>query len=543
MDDDSLRKIAEPARILVVTFIQTLKAFRLYEIDHPILIKFLDRVRKAFNQYFTEFEVFSLQIKERQILHRKKIVYESTDMKENLAFLFFRDGIREVRFHKGLDFNETLAFLNLVKKSDLINRLRDDLVTLIWQANFSHIDITTVEDFLESTGTAISSGNDQIDRGLGFGIQAESGQAVATGLPLNALVLEDLQTLLPSPDQTLVEACQLNVQETDMVNSETEQEENPDLVSLVDDLIEILLHLSEEMDAYENIVAYFEQVFLKFLEWGEVGKLVAILNNLNDLLETMALREKQVFAIRRTLEIPSGPEHVRFLGAMMKGDRGDPESITQILRLLTKQAIHPLFLLHQESRPGKWKTAIKNHLIELSRESIEPLAKLITVSKPSAILQIFDILRQVKHPSTLKYLPPLIHHDHREVREGTLKLLRTFEEKGRTLMEKFLHDPEPRIRGKAAIFLAQESGGLAVRPLAEIIFSPDFHKRDYKEKTSFIRALGETQSEEAFSLLKKIAKKGRWFQREKWREMQGVAKMTLKSIETYSALKQKQKTL
>jgi hypothetical protein len=539
MDDDSLRKIAEPARILVVTFIQTLKAFRLYEIDHPILIRFLDRVRKAFSQYFTEFEVFSIQIKERQILHRKKIVYESTDMKENLAFLFFRDGIREVRFHKGLDFNETLAFLNLVKKSDLINRLRDDLVTLIWQANFSHIDITTVEDFLESTGTAISSGNDQIDRGSGFGIQAESGQAADTGLPLNALVLEDLQSILPSPDQTLVEACQLNVQETDKINSETEREENPDLVSLVDDLIEILLHLSEEMDAYENIVAYFEQVFLKFLEWGEVEKLVAILNNLNDLLETMALRDKQVFAIRRTLEIPSGPEHVRFLGAIMKGDRGDPESITQILRLLTKQAIHPLFLLHQEFRPGKWKTAIKNHLIDLSRESIEPLAKLITESKASAILQIFDILRQVKHPSTLKYLPPLIHHDHREVREGTLKLLRTFEEKGRTLMEKFLHDPESGIRGKAAIFLAQESGGLAVRPLAEIIFSPDFHKRDYKEKTSFIRALGETQSEQAFSLLKKIAKKGRWFQREKWREMQRVAKMTLKSIETYSALKQK----
>ena len=106
-------------------------------------------------------------------------------------------------------------------------------------------------------------------------------------------------------------------------------------------------------------------------------------------------------------------------------------------------------------------------------------------------------------------------------------------------MEKFLHDPEPGIRGKAAIFLAQESRGLAVKSLAEIIFSSDFHKRDYKEKTSFIRALGETQSEQAFSLLKKIAKKGRWFQREKWREMQRVAKMTLKSIEIYSALKQK----
>jgi hypothetical protein len=541
MDDDSQRKMAEPARMLVMVFIQTLKAFRLYETDHPILTKFLDRVRKAFIRYFDDFEVFSLQVKETQILHRKKIVYENTDMKENLAFLFFRDGIREMRFHKGLEFNELLAFLNIVKKSDLINRLKDDLVTLIWQADFPHIDITTVEDFLESTGTAISADKGLPDPGAGFGLHAAGpGQQAASGVPAHALIIEGFSPeTLPTPDQTLIEACQLNVQETDKINSETEQEENPDLVSLVDDLMEILLHLSEKMEAYENIIAYFEQVFLKFLEWGEVEKMAAILKNLNQLLETMALREKQVFAIRRILEIPSGPEHVRFLGAAIKGNRGDPQSTAQILRFLTRQAIRPLFLLYQELRPGKWKDTIKSHLIDLSREGIEPLAKLLPESKPSVILRIFDILKEVRHPSTLKHLNPLVHHDHREVREGTLKLVRKFEEKGRVLTEKFLHDPDPGIRGKAAIFLAQEAGGPAVKTLAEIIFSPDFHKRDYKEKTAFIRALGEIETEQTLSLLKKIAKKGRWFRREKWREMQRVAQMTLKSNETYSGLKQK----
>ncbi len=409
MDDDSQRKMAEPARMLVVIFIQTLKAFRLYERDHPILTKFLDRVRKAFIRYFDDFEVFSLQIKETQILHRKRIVYESTDMKESLAFLFFRDGIREMRFHKGLDFNELLAFLNIVKKSDLINRLKDDLVTLIWQANFSLIDITTVEDFLENTGTAISTDKGLPAQGSGFGLQAGPGQQADSGAPAQAFIIEGFSPeTLPSTDQTLIEACQLNIQETDKINLETEQEENPDLVSLVDDLIEILLHLSEKMEAYENIISYFEQVFLKFLEWGEMEKMAAILKNLNQLLETMALREKQVFAIRRILEIPSGPEHVRFLGATMKGEQGRSPFVDPDLPVLN-QTGHPtpLSTCIRSYVPGNGKIPLRSHLIDLSREGIEPLAKLIPESKPSLILRIFDILKEARHPSTLKIFKTL----------------------------------------------------------------------------------------------------------------------------------------
>ena len=324
------------------------------------------------------------------------------------------------------------------------------------------------------------------------------------------------------------------MRETDQINIETEQEENPDLVAIVDDLIEILLHLSEEMDAYENIISYFDQVFRLFLEWKEVEKVVEILANLSRLLEDMALRDRQIFAIRRILEIPSNPEHVKLLGHLVKSEKGDKESILQILQFLTKQAIQPLFFLYIELRSGKWKTAIKGRLVELSGEGIDPLAKLIPESKPSVILQILAILSDVKHPGTLKYLSALVHHDHREVREATLKLLRRIPEKGRLLVEKFLNDPDPLIRGKAAFILAQSVKGLAIRPLAEIIFSQDFHKREFREKASFIRALGETQAPEAISLLKKISKKGRWFRRERWLEMQRVAKMTLKTIENQS---------
>jgi hypothetical protein len=534
LDEASLREISESARFLVVVLIQTLKAFRLYEPEHPILSRFLDRLSKVFDRYFKEYDVFSLQIKEHQLFHRKKVVYENKDIKESLAFLFFKDGIREIRFHRGIELSELIAFLNVVRKSDRISRLRDDLVTLFWQSNFSHIDITSVEDFLEGGGTVVPTTQDQLTQGLGFGFRPESGKR-SDSETANAFILEELQEITANPDQSLIEACQLNVSEMEKMNLETQQEETPDLIALVDDLIEILLHLSEEMDAYENIIAYFEQVFLKFYEWGEMGKVVAVLRNLKNILLTMGLRDKQIFAINRILEIPSGPQFVKLLGHTVKTDKGEPELTLQVFQLLTKQAIGPLFQMFQELRQGKWKSLVKEYLIDLSKESIDPLTKLIPESRPGVILQILDILEKVGHPSSVRHATSLISHETREVREATLRFLSKFEEKRIVHIKKFLDDPEPDIRGKAAFLLAQLGREQAVKPLSNIIFSPDFHKRAYKEKASFIRALGETRSEEALSLLKKISKKGRWFRKEKWLEMQRCANLTLKSIESYAS--------
>ena len=91
-------------------------------------------------------------------------------------------------------------------------------------------------------------------------------------------------------------------------------------------------------------------------------------------------------------------------------------------------------------------------------------------------------------------------------------------------------DPASGIRGKAALLLARSPKGEAVRPLAEIILSEDFYKRDYREKVSFFRALGETKSEEVIPILERIAKKRTWFQGEKWNEMRQCATNTLKML-------------
>jgi HEAT repeat protein len=114
------------------------------------------------------------------------------------------------------------------------------------------------------------------------------------------------------------------------------------------------------------------------------------------------------------------------------------------------------------------------------------------------------------------------------VREETLQVLNKSGEKGRNLIQTFLKDSVSGIRGRAALIFAKHAKAEAVKPLTEIILAEDFFKRDYDEKASFFKALGETGSKEVIPMLKKIAKKRRWFQKAKWDEMRQCANSTLK---------------
>jgi len=539
LEEKGIEEKVKSTKALIQTFLQTLKAFRLYEANHPILSKFLEKLRKDFDQYFDEFDSFSLQIGEHRLYYRGNVVYENQDVKESLAFVFFKDGIRELQFSKGLEFKEMIDFLHIVRKSDFLNRMEDDLVTLLWEKDFSHITFITVDEFLEGSGIYVpATEEDLIKRSEYKGsreewLQGRVDQGEGEGEGSHAPAAEGLeQAINPGPGQSLVEACQLTSDEKKAIDREALQEQQPEYIYvLIDNLIEILLHLGEDTDAYENMISYFDRVIEYLLEEKEIGKAVELLKSLNDTMDSMVLKDRQIFAIRRILEKSSSPHNIELLGKAMKGNGEVPsEAILQYFRFLNKQAVEPLCLLLSELESGKWRKAICDQMVELSREEIQLLSKFLSDHNPFLVSHILYILGKIGDPSAVKYLETMVSHKDLKVREETLQVLNKFGDKGKDLIQKFLKDSVSGLRAKAALLLARQTKVGAVKPLTEIILSEDFYRRDYEEKASFFRALGETGSKEVIPVLKKIAKQRRWFQRTKWNEMRQCAANTLKIL-------------
>src|SRR3972149_6137605 len=83
-EEMEIEEKVKSTKLLIQTFLQTLKAFRLYEANHPILSKFLERLRKDFDHYFGEFDSFSLQIGEHRLYYRGNSGYEREEVKERI---------------------------------------------------------------------------------------------------------------------------------------------------------------------------------------------------------------------------------------------------------------------------------------------------------------------------------------------------------------------------------------------------------------------------------------------------------------------------
>ena len=541
-EDKLIEEGVKSTKALIQTLLHTMKSYRLYESSHPMLSKYMDRLKTDFDHYFEELDSFILQVGEHRLFYRGKVVYESEDIKESLAFLFYKDGIREIRFFRGLEFEEVVGFLDIIRKADSINRLEDDLVTLIWEKDLTHIAITTVDEFLEEGVNLVPGTIEDLNVGLeykgvkgeGFDEKFQEEEKEEGG----GLAVEGLRQVLNiSPDQSLNQACQLNSDEMEEINRKVQREQDPEhIYKLLDNLIEILLQLGEDMDAYENMISYFERTVDSLLEQKMIEKAVAILKSLNDTMESIALKDKQIFAISRIIKNSSGVRPIELLGKIMKED-GETESelIVQYFHFLTKEAIEPLCRLLGELNSGKWRKMICNYLIELCKEDIQPLTKFLSDRNSLLVCQILYVLGEIGHPSTMKYLRGLVGHRDPKVREATLQILSKFGAKGKDFILKFLGDSLSGIRGKASISLARAAKDEAVKPLLAIILSEDFYKRDLNEKTNFFKALAETGSKEAIPVLERIAKKRRWFQKAKWNEMRVCATNTLKAMASNEA--------
>ncbi len=520
--DDGLRS----TKALIQTFLQTVKSFRLYETEHPILLRFLDRLKKDFDRYFEEFDSFSLQVGEHQLFYQGKVVYESQDVKESLAFAFFRDGIREIRFFKGLEFREMIDFLNIVRKGDFVNRLEDDLVTLIWEKNFTHLSFTTVEEFLEEADNLVPATVEELVKGLQYKGSGEEGLGEKANGAVPLMAAEDRK------GQPFIQACQLHFDEMEEVRREVQREEEPDFFYvLIDNLIEVLLHLGDEVEAYENMISYFERTVESILDQGEVGKAAGILEKLNETSSLKGLKDTQTSAIRRILDASSNAHSIELLGkAMNNNGEKDPESIARYLRFVTPQAIDPLCRLLRDLESENSKKWVCDSLVGLCRKEIQPLTKFLSDPNPALVCHILRILGKVKHPGTAEYLGGLVNHADPKIREETLQVVAQLGDKGRPLIRRLLVDPVADIRAKASFIFARTGRDQALKPLLEIVLSKDFYKRDYKEKFSFFGALRETGSKEAILILEKIAKKRRWFQKAKWDEMRLCASSALKMM-------------
>ena len=150
-DADQLKELApeeaaatRSAAAWVNQLARTLKTCRLYDAGNPTVVRFREELGAALKAQVEAHGPLALRFTGSEVFWGERPLYEARSREDNLAAPFFRDGIRTLTFMDGIELAEVGTFLDQVLRVTAHGAGEEDLVTLLWDAQLVHVDMSYV---------------------------------------------------------------------------------------------------------------------------------------------------------------------------------------------------------------------------------------------------------------------------------------------------------------------------------------------------------------------------------------------------------------
>ena len=528
------------ARDLTSAFIKAIKAFRFYPPDNPTLKGFRDQLLKKFQFFLNKYQSFVIVIGEYDLSFKSKILYENRDVKTSLAFLLYKDGLREIRFMKGLEEWEVQGIIDILKQSDSINQLEDDIVTLMWEKDFIHISYLATDEFLEETPVIIPDTVDQFRKNLVFKPLAHHVEVELTeegseeGIDLDEILSKVIEE--PPPFVSDRSVYFLTSDEVEGLRKDVEAEIDPIFVFNIMDILFEILALEKEREPYHDAVNILIKILDAFLTLGEFTKATDLLKRVYITLKTYELQDWQIENIRKVI-VEAGEEvRIERVGKVLEREEVRLEEVNAYLMLLQKNSIKPLIKLLGELKNSKARRIFCDALSEIGKNSIELFTPFIDDRRWYLVRNITYILGRIGKEQSFPYIQKVFNHEENRVRREAVQALGLIGgPKAIGLLVRALTDNDVRIRCMAAINLGKVGKKAGLIPLLEVVQSKDFYKREPAEIKAFFNAIGMVGSNEAIPVLQQLLERKSWFGRGKIDEIRMGAANALATIGTPDA--------
>ena len=528
------------SRDLASAFIKAVKAFRFYPPDNPTLKGFRDQLLKKFQFFLNKYQSFVIQVGEYDLSYKGKILYENRDVKTSLAFSLYKDGLREIRFMKNLEEWEVQGIIDILKHSENINQLEDDIVTMMWERDFVHISYLATDEFLEETPVIIPDNVDQFRKSLvlkplAHHVEADlAEEGSEEGVDLDEVLSKVTEE--PSPFVSDRSVYFLTPDEVEGLRKDVEAEVDPIFVFNIMDILFEILALEKEQEPYQDAVNTLIKVLDAFLTLGEFVKATDLLKRVYIILKTYDLQDWQIEKIGEILLEAGEEARVARIGKVLEREDVRLEEVNAYLSLLQKNSIQPLVKLLGELKNSKARRVFCDALSEIGKNAIELFIPFIDDRRWFLVRNIVYILGRIGKEQSLPYIQKAFNHEENRVRREAIQALGLIGgPKTVGLLVKALTNDDVRIRCMAAINLGKAGKKAGLISLLEIVQSKDFYKREPVEIKAFFNGIGMVGSNEVVPVLQDLLERKSWFGRGKTDEIRIGAAHALAMIGTPDA--------
>ncbi len=528
------------AKDLINSFVKTVKAFRLYPAENPTLIEFQEQLTRKFQLFLKQYSYFGIKIGEYDLSFEDKVLYENRDLKTSLAFLLYKDGLRELRFMQGLEEWELKELVHILSLSDLINHMEDDLVTLMWEKDFVHINYSATDAFLEDMPVAIPENVSQFR------------EKVQLDPPPPSLALDDLnmeegdldyegilygKTDTPSPVLADRNVYLLSPRELEALRKEVEAELAPSSVFNVIDIVFELLALEKNRATFEDAANLLQKLLDALLTMGDFKKAADLLSRMHIILKTYEMKDWQTQVLQRIIDGAGDARRIEGIGKILeKGVGVRLEEAGHYLLLVKPSSIPPLIKILGELSNSKARRMICDVMCEIGKNHLELIWPAMDDKRWFLVRNVVYILGRIGKEQSLPAIQKTLGHPEPRVRREAVQALGLIGgSKAFLMLGKALGDEDVAIRYIAVLNYAKVGKEDSLPLLLETVQGKDFAKKEPAEIKAFLDAIGLIGSDMAVGILQKLLEQRSWFGGGKREEIRFGAANALALIGTSKA--------
>ncbi len=482
---------------IIQVILKAKKTIRMYLPNNPIYAKTLDDVYSRFTDFFSMGDDLRLRIRQNELVYSNEQVYFNQDKEDNLALFFFKDGVREITFLKGLTKDEVIDFLKILSSDFDREIIDDDVVTLLWEKDFEHVKYIVDESFLIEDEDYEASMIKQVREKSAT--EDDILKAYRDGLTAEA-------------EKTSVAVASLNDSDLQALAREIEKEYRSKIDRAIAVLFEVLYQAAEP-PVFSEICGFLADAFKYCIEKADFLKASYMLDKVRDMIEKGHLSDDWAMPLKRVLSFAGSDTVINAAGEIIDSDVVlDEKDFMACIKHLDKFAIPSLMRLLGELRSIRGRRLAIEALCHVGRYDTRAIARGLQDQRWYVVRNTIYILGRISDKTSIEYLSKVITHPDQRVRKETIKALGSLAgSQGLPYLKTALFDSEPSVRTAAVKVIGNIKTDAAKRILMDVITSDEFLNRGFDEKKEFYEVLASWADSEVADFLTNTLKKKRFF--------------------------------
>ena len=430
-------------------------------------------------------------------------VYQDSETTGQIAYYFFRDGIKWISFRKGLTVEELKGFLLVLNQYRTIQEDPEgDLATALWESNFDHIGYQASNIYWES--------EPEVD--LHLPVAGES-PPVLEDKPEQVQQISLIQGYLNSSG----DLYQLTPSETARLQEMIIEEEKRDSAQDLLDLASILLKDRGNNDLLEALFQFIKTEIDKALTRGNLESACKTLRTVHTIRS--AAKTEGPWAIphfNRLVISISGSENLTSLSSVLrdiqKSDGDRFKLLGQFILMLHSNALRSLAPMIGHIRSMSLQKRYIKILEVMASRNLALLEKLLASEDENLVHWLVYITGRLPGKKPEELVWEMTRSGSAKVRKQAIKCLLAREPALLKPLFPMIEDTSEDVRQVILGHLMRHRNTIGEKLLLEYLQKDDIAVNGEQHIIDCYRALGKCGSASSIPFLEEVLFKGRWHQ-------------------------------